>query len=368
MNKINTLFNTIRFLFKVNLSARSILNCFIALAIACYFGLKPAVIYTTVFAPFYSILFLLLILTPYAIIFLWIREKIKGNEFVFSYDIRLPLDETEQWLCKELYCISPSECYKKYQLPIQNVFFKFIAITAFVIPLPILSLFSDLFSNKIEDGQEIGIIIIVWLITYLSYFVAVWIGTLQKDTALHQKYSSKILNVFLEFILKALLIYAPITLFGIAIGAVFNIEPDENIITLLFVYALSIAPITLSDQLNSKLSNPNTPNDPVFDFKRDYTEEINLSHELLDNTSPEYLLAYNNGWLPTRFAAMFIHKKSLYLIRKRRIDKYFTTIHNLPCVFKDNEYLYPVEALVAFKKKDWTKLNELRQKMLEETI
>ncbi len=52
------------------------------------------------------------------------------------------------------------------------------------------------------------------------------------------------------------------------------------------------------------------------------------------------------------------------------MNKINTLFKTISFLFKVNlnEYLYPVDALLAFKEKDWNKLKELRQKMPEEII
>ena len=66
-----------------------------------------------------------------------------------------------------------------------------------------------------------------------------------------------------------------------------------------------------------------------------------------------------NNLLTEKEAALLLKKPVLYLIRKRRIDQYYPTIHNLPFQIKDNEFVYSKEVLLAFMEKNWKKLNNL---------
>ena len=75
-----------------------------------------------------------------------------------------------------------------------------------------------------------------------------------------------------------------------------------------------------------------------------------------------YQVAYATGYLKSEFAAYLLEKSVSYLGQKRKKDKETMSRDALPFVGEGKNIQYPVEALVAFKKKDWTKLNELRQK------
>ncbi len=51
-----------------------------------------------------------------------------------------------------------------------------------------------------------------------------------------------------------------------------------------------------------------------------------------------------------------------YLAKKRAKDKEQITREALPFIGKGKDIQYPVDALLAFKAKDWVKLKELRKK------
>ena len=75
-----------------------------------------------------------------------------------------------------------------------------------------------------------------------------------------------------------------------------------------------------------------------------------------------YQIAYNTGWLSNAFAAHCLEKSTNYLYRKREADRVKVTQKSLPFKEDGRDIQYPVEALLAFKAKDWAKLKELRKK------
>ena len=75
-----------------------------------------------------------------------------------------------------------------------------------------------------------------------------------------------------------------------------------------------------------------------------------------------YQAALQSGWLKPEFAAYFLEKSTNYLAKKRMDDKKKLTQQSLPFKGDAKDIQYPVDALLAFKAKDWNKLKELRKK------
>ena len=75
-----------------------------------------------------------------------------------------------------------------------------------------------------------------------------------------------------------------------------------------------------------------------------------------------YQIAYDSGFLKPEFAAYFLGKSKVYLAKKRTEDKKKVSRDSLPFKVDGKDIQYPVEALLAFKAKDWEKLKELRKK------
>ena len=75
-----------------------------------------------------------------------------------------------------------------------------------------------------------------------------------------------------------------------------------------------------------------------------------------------YQVAYATGYLKSEFAAYLLEKSVSYLGQKRKKDKETRSRDALPFVGEGKNIQYPVDALLAFKAKDWAKLKELRKK------
>ena len=75
-----------------------------------------------------------------------------------------------------------------------------------------------------------------------------------------------------------------------------------------------------------------------------------------------YQIAYNSGFLKPEYAAYFLGKSKVYLQKKRTQDKQKITRDSLPFKIDGRDVQYPVEALLAFKAKDWDTLKNLRKK------
>lgn len=75
-----------------------------------------------------------------------------------------------------------------------------------------------------------------------------------------------------------------------------------------------------------------------------------------------YQVAYNSGFLNPEYAAYFLGKSKVYLQKKRTQDKQKITRDSLPFKVDGKDIQYPVEALLAFKAKDWDTLKNLRKK------
>ena len=75
-----------------------------------------------------------------------------------------------------------------------------------------------------------------------------------------------------------------------------------------------------------------------------------------------YQVAYNSGFLKPEYAAYFLGKSKVYLAKKRTEDKKKLVRDSLPFKIDGRDVQYPVEALLAFKAKDWDTLKNLRKK------
>ena len=88
----------------------------------------------------------------------------------------------------------------------------------------------------------------------------------------------------------------------------------------------------------------------------------NSSNSLDSNSMEKYEMALKSGFLKPEYAAYFLGKSVNYLAKKRAKDKEQITREALPFIGKGKDIQYPVDALLAFKAKDWVKLKELRKK------
>ena len=75
-----------------------------------------------------------------------------------------------------------------------------------------------------------------------------------------------------------------------------------------------------------------------------------------------YQVAYNSGFLKPEYAAYFLGKSKVYLAKKRTEDKKKLVRDSIPFKVDGKDIQYPVEALLAFKAKDWDTLKNLRKK------
>ena len=94
---------------------------------------------------------------------------------------------------------------------------------------------------------------------------------------------------------------------------------------------------------------------------------LGLSSELKENSNANfdydaYQVAYNSGFLKPEYAAYFLGKSKVYLAKKRTEDKKKLVRDSLPFKIDGRDVQYPVEALLAFKAKDWDTLKNLRKK------
>ena len=62
------------------------------------------------------------------------------------------------------------------------------------------------------------------------------------------------------------------------------------------------------------------------------------------------------------YAAYFLGKSKVYLAKKRTEDKKKVVRDSIPFKIDGRDVQYPVEALLAFKAKDWDTLKNLRKK------
>ena len=75
-----------------------------------------------------------------------------------------------------------------------------------------------------------------------------------------------------------------------------------------------------------------------------------------------YQIAYDSGWLKPEYAAYFLGKSINYLAKMRSADKKMIIRESIPHRTNGRDVQYPIDALMAFKAKDWNKLRELRKK------
>ena len=75
-----------------------------------------------------------------------------------------------------------------------------------------------------------------------------------------------------------------------------------------------------------------------------------------------YKVAYETCFLKSEYAEYLLEKSVSYLGQKRKKDKERTTRDSIPFIGEGKNIKYPVDALLAYKSKDWDKLKELRQK------
>ena len=98
---------------------------------------------------------------------------------------------------------------------------------------------------------------------------------------------------------------------------------------------------------------------------KEMAEELNLLSDKKKKTDFDYnayQIAYDSGWLKPEYAAYFLGKSVNYLAKKRISDKKQISRDSLPYKMDGRDIQYPVEALLAFKAKDWDTLKNLRKK------
>ena len=97
-------------------------------------------------------------------------------------------------------------------------------------------------------------------------------------------------------------------------------------------------------------------------------EELGLNQitkETTDFDYDAYKVAYETGYLKSEYAAYLLEKSVSYLGQKRKKDRENPSRDSIPFTGVGKNIKYPVEALLAYKAKDWDKLKELRQKYKE---
>ena len=76
-----------------------------------------------------------------------------------------------------------------------------------------------------------------------------------------------------------------------------------------------------------------------------------------------YQAAYNSGFLKPEYAAYFLGNSKMTLQKMRTTDKNNgATMRSIPFKEDGRDIQYPVDALLAYKAKDWKTLKELREK------
>ena len=78
-----------------------------------------------------------------------------------------------------------------------------------------------------------------------------------------------------------------------------------------------------------------------------------------------YKVAYETGFLKSEYAAYLLEKSVSNLEKKRKKDRETPSRDSIPFIGEGKNIKYPVEALLAYKSKDWDKLKELRHKYKE---
>jgi hypothetical protein len=88
---------------------------------------------------------------------------------------------------------------------------------------------------------------------------------------------------------------------------------------------------------------------------------IEETKETNDFDYDAYKVAYETGFLKSEYAAYLLEKSVSYLGQKRKKDRETPSRDSIPFIGEGKNIKYPVEALLAYKAKDWEKLKELRQ-------
>lgn len=155
----------------------------------------------------------------------------------------------------------------------------------------------------------------------------------------------------LELQLKNITFYSPFTIKKVT----FNNK--TKIANLCFPSVITEKMANAQKQLHDALVNSDL---------KELAESLNLlANNKQKKTSFDYeayQAAYDSGWLKPEFAAYFLGKSANYLAKKRMDDKKKLTQQSLPFKGDAKDIQYPVDALLAFKAKDWNKLKELRKK------
>ena len=93
--------------------------------------------------------------------------------------------------------------------------------------------------------------------------------------------------------------------------------------------------------------------------------DVDETKETNDFDYAAYKVPYETGYLKSEYAAYLLEKSVSYLGQKRKKDKERTTRDSIPFIGEGKNIKYPVDALLAYKAKDWDNLKELRQKYKE---
>ena len=98
--------------------------------------------------------------------------------------------------------------------------------------------------------------------------------------------------------------------------------------------------------------------------------ENGLSDDETDNTTfseadkdiHAYKIACKSGFLKPKYAALYLSMSKDNLAKKRMADKQRVTRETIPYIGEGKSILYPLDALQAYKIKDWDTLKKLREK------
>ncbi len=359
-------------LFKLNFSFWNILNIALSIVIVYTYGLEEDVIMMALCGPMFGAILIGLSIFPYYKLYKWAYPKIhKNRKFLATHldypDNYTPDNTQEQLKIKELYCQSPYLCLQKYKHKnyfIETFFFWIFGI--FFTPTVIICstvflivVFLNILTNNIPTKTSSFDILFYWVVLY---FFRLLVIAFSKNKETKTKFIELMSLDILRCVLIVFFIFGPCVLISSFLITTFTQFSNNDIIPFIG-FILLILPIQFNfDNMSSSEETlvEKTPkiSDMLFDFDRDKMEEQLYQNQLV-KTAKKSKKSSSKELLTTEEASQFLNKPFLYLIRKRRIDNYYHSIHNLPFQIKDGEFVYSKKALLAFKEQDWEKLKKL---------
>lgn len=359
-------------LFKLDFSFWNITNIALGIVLVYIYGLKEDIVIMTLCGPMFGAIFVALTIFPYYKLYKWAYPKIHKNRKFLATHLDYPTSSTqndaeEQLKIKELYCQSPSLCLQKYKHKnyfIETFFFWIfgIFVTPIVIICSIVFLITtpiNILTNTHQTVVSENDILFYWVVLY---FFRLLIIAFSKNEKTKTKFIELMKLDILRCVLIVFLIFAPCVLISSFLITTFTQFSDNDIIPFIG-FILLILPIQFNfdNMVSSKETLvEKTPkiSDTLFDFDRDEMEEQLYQNQPL-KTPKKSKKSADDELLTTKQAATFIEKSVLYLIRKRRIDNYYSSIHNLPFQIKEGEFVYSKKALLSYKEKKWNTLKKL---------